>query len=640
MRLISSLVCLGILLVSVPTTAQKRVVLSGSSWRVSLIPQSLFVEANLPQTQRALLLSEAQNLPQPIANLKVTPKSAQWEIPSRFLRVSMRLTGDTLAIDFTAKRAGELVFPRIPAQSAVRGYILPIGEGVYAPTNDTAWREHLVKQEEFSTTEGFYLPLWGLDIGSHTLTYLLTNIFHNGVTFQNDNKGLGLQCTHHFVQREKSKTYGVRIHLGSASLIEPALYYRRWLEQTGQFVSMTEKIRQTPEAAKLLGAPHAYLWGDGVSPEMMRRLKESGFSRFWLGVDGWKSLVENPKTLPKAKEYGYLLAPYDSYHSIHAPNMPPDETWETAQFDQKLYDTGAIVRWDGKKRAGFQKKGYLLSPLVAQPYVEKRVSERMKAQPCNAWFMDCDAFGEVFDDFSPLHPATQADDMEARLKRMRWIRDTYKLVMGSEGGSAYAASTIHYAHGMMTQGFGYGDPDLKNPESPYFLGRYYPPNAPAIFLKQVALKPHYYPFYFDPRFRLPLYQAVFHDSVITTHHWSNPTFKFKEQVRERILLELLYQVPPLYHLNQKEFTLRAEAIKAHYAFFSPLHKGTATLPLRDFRWLSPDHRVQSTLFGHHLEFVANFRSEAYLHEGIDIPAYSILVRQIGKEWKRIFTPAP
>lgn len=45
------------------------------------------------------------------------------------------------------------------------------------------------------------------------------------------------------------------------------------------------------------------------------------------------------------------------------------------------------------------------------------------------------------------------------------------------------------------------------------------------------------------------------------------------------LLELLYNVPPLYHLNLSEFPKRRQQIKHHYDFFSPLHGETALLPM-------------------------------------------------------------
>ena len=228
--------------------------------------------------------------------------------------------------------------------------------------------------------------------------------------------------------------------------------------------------------------------------------------------------------------------------------------------------------------------------------------------------------------------------MKARLRRMAWIRDTYGLVIGSEGGSAYAASTIHFAHGMLTPVIGFGDPDLKNPQSPYFLGRYWPADAPAVFFKQVPLKPRYYRFYFDPRFRLPIYQTVFHDSVVATHHWSSPSLKFEDQIVEQALLELLYLVPPLYHLNHKEFTRQEARLKAHYVFFSPLHRETALLPLTDFSWLTPDRSIQRTLFGGKIEMVANFSRRPFSYRGIALPARSILAFRRDTGRSQIYTP--
>jgi hypothetical protein len=56
------------------------------------------------------------------------------------------------------------------------------------------------------------------------------------------------------------------------------------------------------------------------------------------------------------------------------------------------------------------------------------------------------ATGELFDNFSDLYPATKEDDMNARLERMAWIVNTYKMAIGSELGDSYAAPVIHFGH--------------------------------------------------------------------------------------------------------------------------------------------------------------------------------------------------
>ena len=382
---------------------------------------------------------------------------------------------------------------------------------------------------------------------------------------------------------------------------------------------------------------HPDEWGDGLSVKLLEQFAENGLDRLWLGVDSWQEGFRHPKAVAKAKALGYLIGPYDSYHSIHHPNEK--DTWETAQFDLTLYETGAIVNADGTKSRGFKKKGYHLSPLVAQPYVENRVNGIVEQMPSdfNTWFIDCDAYGELYDDYSTSHPATQLDDMNARLARIAWIRDTHHKVVGSEGGAAYSAATIHFAHGMTLPVIGWGDPDMKSKTSPYYVGGYWPPEGPAIHIKQVPLKSNYLYHYYDPRFRLPLYQMVFHDSVITTHHWGSASLKFENAIGTLALLELLYNVPPLYHLNIAEFEKHKAWIKKHYAFFSPLHRKIGGQPMTDFEWLSDNRQVQRTEFGNIVEMYANFGTDPFRYKGMIIPVRSVVARWVDPGKVEVFS---
>ena len=382
---------------------------------------------------------------------------------------------------------------------------------------------------------------------------------------------------------------------------------------------------------------HPDEWGDGLSVKLLEQFAENGLDRLWLGADSWQDGFRHPTAVAKAKELGYLIGPYDSYHSIHHPNEK--DTWETAQFDLTLYETGAIVNADGTKSRGFKKKGYHLSPLAAKPYVENRVNGIVEQMPSdfNTWFIDCDAYGELYDDYSTSHPATQLDDMNARLARIAWIRDTHNMVVGSEGGAAYSAAVLHFAHGMTVPVIGWGDPDMKSKTSPYYVGGYWPPEGPAVHIKQVPLKPNYLYHYYDPRFRLPLYQIVFHDSVITTHHWGAGSLKFENAIETLALLEVFYNVPPLYHLNIAEFEKHKAWIKQHYAFFSPLHKQIGGKAMTDFEWLSDNRQVQRTEFGNIVEMYANFGTDPFRYKGIVIPGRSVVARWIGTGETEIFS---
>jgi hypothetical protein len=382
-------------------------------------------------------------------------------------------------------------------------------------------------------------------------------------------------------------------------------------------------------------------WGDGVSIRMLEQFKESGFDRMRLCVEGWEGIEKRPEVAKQANRMGYLFGTYDSFHSIHDPSLRgTDSTWSTAQFDRALFEKGPIVRKDGKKRGGFKGAGFKLSPIAARAHVEKRVRENMTNVPYNYYFVDCDAYGEVYDDYSPFHRASQADDVRARLDRLAWISDTFNLVMGSEGGSSYSAKVIHLAEGMFGPVFGWGDPDLKDRNSEFYLGQYYPPDGPKVFVKQVPMKEKYQYFNYDPQFRLPLYEIVFHDSIVTTHQWANSSLKYSNMHDTVALTELLYMVPPLYHMNLDEFDRYRDIMKRHYDFFSPLHREFGFAQMTDFNWLSSDRKLQRTVFDDRVEMIANFSQESRRYRGAEIPARSISARWLdsGKEKILTFTP--
>ena len=715
----------------------------------------------------AILVSAAQTNLGSVAALERSSTRARWSLSDRKVAVTLELEGSRLLVHIVAEEPGEFTFPIISETASAKGWILPFFEGIYAPCGDAKWVSFLTNRGELNTTADLTMPFLGLAYGQATLTCILTNPFNNQLEFrQAPGKGLEARLTHQFTRNHPVKEYGAVFEVGTNSLVEPARLYRQWLIQRGEFVSLKDKIHKTPEAGKLLGAAHAYLWGhelltqadvtdwkklaqalksagdspslspakriwslmkpeakgfvtqliqaewpdkymksqiaadldrllrerdlydetawrgvtldpksaamlktdrgklghadlcrlnshllaaafpnfmakpetwgNGSSPKMIQQLVATAFDRFWLGSDGWDGFVERPETVAAAKKAGFLIGPYDSYNSVHRANEP--DTWETAQFEPALYETGAIVKADGSKRRGFKQKGFVLSPDAARPFVEKRVSGLIAAFHANSWFIDCDGFGDYFDDYSDKHPATQQSDMQSRISRMGWIRDTFGAVIGTEGCSAGVAGAVHFTHGVMTPVIGWGDPDLSNKQSKYYLGSYYPPEEPQVFFKPVPVKEEYRYIYFEPRFRLPLFQTVFHDSVIATHHWSFASLKTKDQTRTVELLELLYQVPPLYHLNVPEFQKRKAQIKQHYEFFSPLHRETALLPMTGFERLTPDGTVQRTTFGEGIELVANFGSGDFQYGDITLGKESIVVKRRDTGKTQVYVP--
>ena len=373
----------------------------------------------------------------------------------------------------------------------------------------------------------------------------------------------------------------------------------RVLLKPGPEVPAAEVIQRNQQAlADAFGAfvnPPAS-WGDGFSASLLKSLHEAGIARALLLLSDLHGRSLRPDVVAQADAWGFLIGPYDSYHSVHSPSAGSNSTWETAQFDLAAYEQGRVLNADGSGHAGFKGRGYHFSPQAAWPYVQKRVGGIVREVPYSAWFVDCDATAECFGDFNPAHPATKIEDTRLRRSRLAWLENERGMVVCSEGGSVLFADVIHVGHGVHTPYIGHLDPSFRDRDSPYYLGRHWPPDTPEQSFKPVPLPPALRVPYFDPTVRIPLYQAALGDEVIVTHHWSFDSLKFSELERTRELLEILYMVPPIYHLNRQTWPLRRERILRHQAFWGPLHRELAPAPLTGFACLSDDRLVQQTTF--------------------------------------------
>jgi len=692
------------------------IVLENPLWRVELDPATLAVRA-----------TPAHNLPvQPSAgvpghkasHLVQTANRIDWQWDDGAWTLSAILDQRDLSLSITARDPGDLSFLRQPGSAMGKGLIWPLAEGHYVPAGDPLWQSFLLDQGEFNTTQDLSLPLWGVDHGGFTLNWLMTNPYNNHLTFSAEGKTLALAVRHAFTALEPGTPLTFTLSLGDADPLAGAKRYRQWLIDNGQYEPLSDKLLKTPEAKKLLGASHVYLWGNDLlgpddvrswpallrllrgtgslarelrggfdaetrqilscaqppldryqqttllrslngalnqkarsgwqavaepdmqklaegygrlrtevarafvealtatperwgstlSPRMFDQLQAAGLSRLWLGLgEGWEGGLWHPEAVRQGVGAGYLVAPYDSYETALTTTENPD--WTTAHLGSRANLECAIVLSSGAFKSGFQQSGHYTDPRCVRPLLEARIKAVQTKAGFNSWFLDAYATGMVFDSYRPGATLTQAQNAEGNIDASRWLNETLQLPAGSEDGNATTARGVLFAHGMQTPVIGWGDPDMsKNPKSPYYLGRWFPNEKPQVFFKTVPLKEPYRTVHFAPQTRLPLYQAVFHGSVITTHHWLFDSLKLSNVRAENELMQLLYNVPPLYHLSADTLKQRLPVIARQDVFFRPLHERLATEAMADFRWLTEDRLVQQTTFADGTRLVANFDS--------------------------------
>ncbi|RCS21576.1 hypothetical protein DUT91_23200 [Phyllobacterium salinisoli] len=728
---------LSFLLASFPAYA--AVILQNDKWFVTLEPETLAIAAQ-PAKGRAVDLSSGV-VPHTVNGLKVGSDFATWHWDDGSYTISARLKEGDLSLSIAAKAPGSLAMLSQPMAAWGKGLIFPLAEGAYIPIGNKVWKNFLLERlAEFNTSQDISLPLWGLDHESFSLSWILTNPFNNTARFTQDGDGIGLSLEHEFTTLDYKTPMTMLLHLGDADALAGAKRYREWLIAEEKFEPLAEKIVASPEAAKLIGAAHTYLWGNGLisiddvkdwarflailkgdsklakdirqrfegeplavlkeiegkpyqyqqlvlvrafnaamdthareswqtaTPDMtllthryaelrkevattfsvalksnpsrwgggisvatMKKMQEAGLQRLWIGLgEGWEGGLWHPEAIKAGVDAGYLVAPYDSYETALQKGDNP--SWATAHLGEAAYRDCAIRQKDGSLKAGFQQSGHYTQPDCVRPLMQKRIPALLSAVSFNSWFLDAYATGMVFDSYPPAKPITQAQYAAGNEENMRWVGEKLKLPIGSEDGNATTAQGVLFAHGMQTPVIGWGDKDMqRDKSSPYFLGRWYPNEKPETFFKTVPLKEPYRTIHFDPRTRLPLYQAVFHGSVITTHHWLFDNLKLTNVRPQNELIQLLYNVPPLYHLSADTLRERLPVIKRQYSFFRPLHQRLATQGLIDFRWLTPDHLVQQTMFEDGTRLVANFGQPSYRHDRIVLQGQSIAAYLPGQE---------
>jgi hypothetical protein len=566
-----------------------------------------------------------------IKSVEAGHEHISWTYPSSGISVSLKLYEEYLSISIHGGSVAEITWPRITAD--IDAYTIPLNQGKYIPAGDSLWARHLENQGRINALEALSMQFFALNVDEMALVFVIENIFNNQLGFSRRNGKISLDFTHGFPETSREKEYGFRIYPVSNDITHIAKTYRNYVLETRGILTLEEKAQSNPGIRKLYGAPHFYVWKNESSfpPGLLPDMYEAGIEKAWLGLNCRTAAETHPEFVSEANRAGYLIGPYDSYHSIHPPG---EERWVTATFDDTtLYHTAYIMNSEGEPVRGFLGVGRKLNPLMAFSSVHSRTRKVFEQGiEFNSWFMDCDATGECYDDFTPSRMNSQRDDMEARLQRMAWIANEYDLVIGSETGNDFSSNTIAFAHGMTTPVIAWGDPDMRsNRDSRYYVGAYYSfqGGVPPRYVKPVPLKDEYSYIYYDNRFNIPLFQLVYNDAVITSHHWEWGSLKVPEEIAGVSLREILYNVPPLYHIDRRHWEQYREIISRHASIFAKSHARAVTLEMTGFDWLSADRLVQRTRFGESVEIIANFGSGTFRYNDMVIEGQGLAVHDRG-----------
>lgn len=375
--------------------------------------------------------------------------------------------------------------------------------------------------------------------------------------------------------------------------------YRDYARRKGFLVTLVEKAKRKPAVKLLAGAPN--VWGG--NPQFAKEAE--GVDR--LLING----VWSAEQMEAIKALGYLNSRYDNYEDLYTccPNHNPPYNIGTID-DCVLRADGnrqvGWVTWDKKHTA--HKRCSILQLDAARSYI----TDQLKRHPHNAWFLDVTTATDLIECYDPKHPHNRTEDREAKRRLAKFVGEGLGLVLGGEHGRWWGVDIYDYWEGMMSHNLFFTWP----------AGHLRPPE------KREEIEERYLEWGLGHRRRLPLWELVFHDCVVSYWYWGDSTdFLYRvapDLSDKKDAFNILYGTPPMFWVNRLGFTWSDPALRKRllqsYRLVCKLHEQIAFDEMISHEWLTPDRSVQRTVFGRlgtrksTTEVIVNFGEKQFVLE--------------------------
>jgi hypothetical protein len=262
--------------------------------------------------------------------------------------------------------------------------------------------------------------------------------------------------------------------------------YRRYVMDTGLFVSLKEKIARTPSLADLIGTPHTRVGIlKNLKPEsdrydqhnptnnyglttfdqraaQLREMKARGIERTLVYVSGWPHLGydrQHPDPFPPPEPAGgwdglkrladtcrelgypvilhdqyrdyYLDAPsYDAQFAIHEEDtsLPAKAAFGSRFGDSKEGQIPFMRHWDGGKQSYLNAR---FQPGHLRKNYQLLFDHGIRPQGI---YIDVIGYVPPDEDFNPEHPTTRSEAMRGQAEMLAWSRHNLG-VTATEAGS-------------------------------------------------------------------------------------------------------------------------------------------------------------------------------------------------------------
>ena len=374
--------------------------------------------------------------------------------------------------------------------------------------------------------------------------------------------------------------------------------YRKHAKKVGLLKTLAQKRKENANVDSLIGAVNVWCWQRNALA-FVREMKSLGIDRIL-----W-SHRQSPDVITAMNEMGGILTSrYDIYQDLMDPQVVkeklrrrPHRDWTQAGWpkDIMLDAKGDWRRgWRVKAKDGNMYACGVLCDKRAPGYARERVPAELKTHPYRSRFIDTTTASPWRECYHPDHPMTRSESRHWKMELLRFMSEEMKLVTASETGHEAAAPFVHYFEGMLS------------------LGPYRVPDAGRKMMEVWNEVPERVAkFQVGHRYRLPLWELVYHDCVVAQWYWGDYNNKLPALWDKRDLLNILYGTPPMFMFNQQIWKKNRARFVQSYKNVCPVVRAVGYAEMTDHRFLTSDRDVQQTTFANGVTITVNFGDKPY-----------------------------
>lgn len=507
----------------------------------------------------------------------------------------------TLELSTEGELKRSLKFPNPFVSESGTYLVVPMNEGISYPVEDKT-----INPRRLITYggHGICMPFWGVTDGGQGYMAIFETPDDAAIRIQRIDENLCIAPEWDSQKGQFGYARRLRyVFFDKGGHVAICKRYRSCAQKAGLFKTLEQKRKENPNVDLLIGAVNVWCW-ERNALNIIREMRALGIERIlWSHRD-------QPDVIKAMNEMdGVLSSRYDIYQDLMDPEVVKQQLRGLhPDWTQDAWPKDIMLDSNGDPRKGWQVRGKdgqmypcaVLCDKQAPKYAKQRVPAELKTHSYRCRFIDTTTASPWRECYHPDHPMTRSDSRHWKMELLRFVSEDMKLVTGCETGHDAAVPYVHYFEGMLSLG------PYRIPDAGRNMRKIWDEVPERVAKFQVGHK-----------YRLPLWELVYHDCVVAQWYWGDYNNKLPAIWDKRDLFNILYGTPPMFMFTREVWNQNKDRFVKSYKDVCNVARVVGYAEMIDHRFLTPDRNVQQTRFANGTTITVNFRSEPYNLPDVD-----------------------